>query len=110
VIRNLFYSLVGRPDLALGGQLLHGPTFSALWSSGVNYSMEVAPKELGASAQALYGGVYFSLAGAIGALIGGRMYATAGPAALFQVAAGIAVVGMVLIVTGREKLAVSYKL
>ncbi len=106
-IRNLYYSLVGRPDLALVGQLLHGPTFSALWSSGVNYSMEVAPPELGASAQAIYGGVYFGLAGGIGALIGGKLYGSTGPATLFQIAALVALLGFLLIGTARSEAAQS---
>jgi predicted MFS family arabinose efflux permease len=84
--------------------LLHGLTFSALWVAGVSYANEVAPKDLGATAQGLFTGMTMGLGSAGGALLGGLLYDSLGPTAMFRVAASCVLVGLLFFaVAGREK-------
>ena len=81
-------------------QLLHGPTFSALWAAGVSYASELTPPGLGASAQSLFNTTLFGLAGSLGALAGGQIYQFYGPAAVFQAGALAVAVGWVVFIAG----------
>ena len=62
----------------------------------MSYSNDIAPAGLGASAQALFGAVYNGLAGILGALIGGGLYAVFGPQPVFAFTAAAALVGWVV--------------
>jgi MFS transporter, PPP family, 3-phenylpropionic acid transporter len=84
VARSLAYSFISAPGWVLLIQLLHGPSFSALWVAGVSYANEIAPKGMGATAQGLFSGVLLGLSGAFGGLIGGLMYANLGAAMMFR--------------------------
>lgn len=94
--RALVYSLLRTPGGGVAAQALHGPSFSALWTASVTYARETAPPQWGATAQAAVGSTYFGLAVGLGALAGGLLYDRIGPVALFQLAAGFAVAGLVV--------------
>ncbi len=96
VVRALLYSLVTQPWMGVAVHLLHGLTFSALWTASVTYAREIAPPGWSATAQAAMGSVYFGLAVGVGALLGGVLYANIGPVVTFQVAAALALAGLVL--------------
>jgi len=98
VVRCFFYSTIVDPWWAIAGQLLHGPTFSAMWAAAVNHTNTLTPEGLGASAQALLGAMTFGVSGAVGALIGSQLYDTIGAQALFQVAGVIAFLGLVVFI------------
>ncbi len=100
-LRLLLISLVRDPHLILALQLLHGPSFSAVWAAGVSYASEIAPPGLGASAQALFGTVLFALAGIIGALSGGQVFELWGPAVMFQGAAVLVLCGGLVFFSDR---------
>lgn len=102
VVRMFAYALMPAPWFVLLINLLHGLTFSAMWVAAVNYANESAPAGLGATAQGLLSGVSMGLAGMIGALIGGVLYDSIGPAAMFG-CAGVAVfLGLIFfMVAGR---------
>lgn len=74
IIRLIGYSLVRTPELVLVIQLLHGPTFSLIWVSGVSYANQIAPKGMGATAQGLLSATYFGMGATLGGLIGGHLY------------------------------------
>lgn len=74
VVRLLAYSQVRNPSLVLLVQLLHGPTFSLIWTSGVSYANRMAPKGMGATAQGLLSAIYFGMGAAGGGFIGGILY------------------------------------
>ncbi len=95
-LRAFLCSLVTEPWMGVAVQLLHGLTFSALWTASVTYAREIAPPGWSATAQAAMGSVFFGLAVGAGALAGGTLYATAGPVFTFQVAAALALAGLVL--------------
>jgi PPP family 3-phenylpropionic acid transporter len=92
-VRLLLISVMQDPWLAVVIQLLHGLSFSAIWTAGVSYVSEIAPPGLGASAQSLFGATLFSLSGILGAYAGGQVYQHWGAAVLFQGAAVFAVCG-----------------
>ncbi len=96
VLRLLAYSFADAPWQILVIQLLHGPSFALMWTAGVSYVSRLAPQGLGATAQGLFAGVNFGLAGAVGALIGGSLYQHIGPLAMYRWA-GIGVLTGLLI-------------
>jgi MFS transporter, PPP family, 3-phenylpropionic acid transporter len=95
VLRWLFFSIAWTPALAVAGQALHGVTFSVLWIAGVSYAEQQAPARLGATAQGLFSGTIYGIS-AVGSVVGGLIYAVAGPAALFQAAAVAAFVALLV--------------
>lgn len=101
-VRCFINALIPNPTWAIAAQLLHGPSYSALWTAGVSYAHDIAPTGMGASAQSLFGATTYSLAGVVGALLGSQIYATLGPAALFR-ASGLAAFGglLVFVMTNR---------
>jgi len=71
-IRCFLISFMIDPRMALLVQLMHGLSFSLMWTAGVSYTGEIAPPGLGASAQALFSATQFGLASGAGALLGSR--------------------------------------
>ncbi|MDX6522466.1 MAG: transporter, family, 3-phenylpropionic acid transporter [Gaiellales bacterium] len=104
-VRALALSLAHTPWIVLALQLLHGPTFALMWLAGVALARGLAPAGIGATAQGLFASVSNGLGGACGAVLGGWVYGTAGPAATFRVAALIlaVVVPVLAIVGGRPR-------
>ena len=94
--RLLAYSATDAPYLVLVIQFLHGPSFAMMWTAGVSYAGRLAPPGLGATAQGLFTGVNFGLAGGTGALVGGYLYEHWGSAAMYRWA-GIAVLAGLLL-------------
>ena len=86
-VRALAYSFIKVPWMALPIQLLHGPTFSLMWFSGVSYADEIAPAGLGATAQGLFSGVLLGIGATAGALLGGLLYDHIGIVNMFRVTA-----------------------
>jgi predicted MFS family arabinose efflux permease len=95
ILRCFIYSALRDPWLAIPAQLLHGPSFAAMWAAGVAYVSRLSPEGLGASAQALFGATNFGVSGTAGALLGSQLYDTAGPVTLFQIAGLIVLGGMI---------------
>jgi PPP family 3-phenylpropionic acid transporter len=93
-IRALAYSFIVVPWEALPIQLLHGPTFSLMWLSGVSYADEIAPGGLGATAQGLFSGVMLGIGSAAGAFLGGFLYDHVGLVSMFRLAAFNSLLGL----------------
>lgn len=100
-LRLVLISIMRDPWLAVAIQLLHGLSFSAIWTAGVSYVSEIAPPGLGASAQSLFGATLFSLSGIVGAYAGGQIYQAWGAPVLFQLAAGCVFVGGIIFFAAR---------
>jgi MFS transporter, PPP family, 3-phenylpropionic acid transporter len=103
VIRMAGYALMPAPWLILPISLLHGLTFSALWTASVAYAGQLAaPKGLMATAQGLLSGVSMGLGGVVGGLMGGLIYEQLGAVALFTTVGGVALAGLLFfLVMGR---------
>jgi PPP family 3-phenylpropionic acid transporter len=82
-LRLLALSLANAAWMILPLQLLHGLTFSAMWTAGVSYSNQIAPPGLGATAQGLFSGVKLGVGAAAGAFAGGLLYQAIGLSATF---------------------------
>ena len=95
MVRAFFYSFIVDPRWAIAGQLLHGPSFSAMWAAAVVYVSKIAPDHLGATAQSVLGTTLFGIAGVIGAIFGAQVYDFAGPVTLFRIAGVVAIGGMI---------------
>jgi MFS transporter, PPP family, 3-phenylpropionic acid transporter len=93
-LRTLLISMIPSPDWAVVPQLLHGLSFSALWTAGVVYVAQMTPPGLGATAQSAFGVTLFGIAGAVGGVFGAHLYETAGPVVMYRVAALTAVLGL----------------
>ncbi len=96
VLRLLAYSFIRNPLMVLPIQLLHGPTYSAMWVSGVSYAAKNAPHGMGATAQGLFSGVLLGLSAAVGAFIGGFLFENIGPVAMFRVTGFLVLMGIAL--------------
>ena len=93
-VRALAYAGMTAPWQVLPISLLHGPTFAVMWTAGVAYSNQTAPKGLGTTALAVFSGVTFGLGSALGALSGGWLYQHMGGVAPFLWAAGASIVAV----------------
>ena len=102
-IRALAYSFILVPWLALPIQLLHGPSFSLMWLSGVSYADEIAPAGLGATAQGLFSGVMLGIGSAAGAFLGGFLYDQVGLVSMFRLAAFGSLLGLGFILLMEKK-------
>ena len=103
-IQAFGYALVRSPWLILLLQLLHGPSFSAMWAAGVAYATDIAPESTRATAQGMFGGVVMGLRSALGTFIGGILYDKVGASATFSFGGIVAVIGLFLfIINTREK-------
>ena len=107
-LRTALYPLIDVPAWVLVVQLLHGPTFGALWIAGVAYAKRLAPRGRGAAAQGLFSGVTMGLGGVAGGLYGGVTYDWLGPGWMFNLAAGLtlASAGLLAFATRRDAHAV----
>ncbi len=95
LLRLWLYALATEPWQVLAVQLLHGPSFALMWIAGVSWANRLAPKGMGATAQALFGGVNFGLGGTAAALIGGVLYERVGATAMYGWAGLGTLVGLV---------------
>jgi len=103
VVRLTAYSQVRSPSHVLLIQLLHGPTFSLIWTAGVSYANRIAPKGMGATAQGLLSATFFGLGATGGGLTGGFLYEQVGPFWMYFCAGMWVFVGFLLFaVLGRN--------
>ena len=106
VLRALLYFVVHVPWAVLLVQLLHGPTFSAIWVAGVSYADEIAPKGLATTAQGIFSATFMGLGSAIGALFAGFLYQYLGVMSMFRVVGmTVALATVVFLVIGRRRTA-----
>ena len=96
------YAYMPVPWLILVFQLLHGPSFSVMWSAGVAYAADISTENTRATAQGMFGGVTMGLRSALGTLIGGILFDKAGAAATFRFGGIIAIVGLILFIANTR--------
>lgn len=100
--RAFAYSFMRVPWLVLPIQLLHGPSFSAMWVAGVSYAHEIAPEGMGATAQGVFSAVTMGLGAACGAFLGGWLYETVGGAIMFLWMGVIATMGLTFFILAHN--------
>ena len=82
-LRLIGLSVATSPWMVLVIQLLHGPTFAAVWMAGVAYIADIAPVGLGNTAQGIFTGIVMGLGSALGAFLGGYLYQSVGFSRMF---------------------------
>ena len=97
-VRSFLVSIISDPQLAILPQLLHGLSFSAMWTAAVVYVSQIVPAGLGATAQASLGLVTFGLSGTIGGLVGAAIYENFGAPTLFRIGALSALIGLAMLI------------
>ena len=98
VVRAFAYANMTAAWQVLLISLLHGPTFSAMWSAGVAYADETAVPGLSATAQGIFSGTVLGLGSALGALVGGFLYESSGAVVAFQWAGWATLAALILFV------------
>ncbi len=95
-------ALFNRPLPVLLTNLMHGATFAPFMVGSIAYVQEHTPPGLHATSQGLLTAVTFGLGAAAGALGGGWLYDLVGPARLFALAAGAALIGTLFLLLARR--------
>ncbi|KPL08110.1 hypothetical protein AMJ86_01885 [bacterium SM23_57] len=95
-IRLFGYAFASTPGLALGLQLLHGPTFASIWMAGVAYVAEITPPGLGNTAQGMFNGVMMGLGSALGGFLGGFLFQAIGFSQMFAFTGAAVFIGFLL--------------
>lgn len=103
VVRVLLYSFTASPWVVLLIQLLHGPTFSAIWVAGVSYADEIAPKGLGATAQGIFNATLGGMGGALGAVFAGYLYQVMGVDGMYRVIGLTVFVGIAVFLVAARR-------
>lgn len=98
--RCVLTAMLKAPAWVILTQLLDGPTWGLTWGAGVQRASEIAPRGLGASAQAVYNAIFTGLGGILGATLGGSIYSGLGAPILFISAALMA--GLSSLVFSRQ--------
>lgn len=96
------YAYMPTPWLILLLQLLHGPSFSAMWAAGVAYAADSAPEGTQATAQGIFGGVAMGMKSVLGTIIGGILYDNTGANSTFRFGGVLAVIGLIIFITNTR--------
>jgi len=85
IVRTSLYYLIGHLNVSawidLPIELLHGFGFTMIWAAGVQYSSDLAPLGLEATAQGIFSAIW--ALGGVGGVIGGFLYESWGPVNMF---------------------------
>jgi PPP family 3-phenylpropionic acid transporter len=108
IVRLLVLSAMRAPWVILPIQLVLGVAFSAMWSTGVSLTSEMAPEGMGATAQAVYSAMRGGLASAAGAFLGGIVFDRWGGPVLFRCGA-LAIMVALLFFMAADRGAVSLR-
>lgn len=82
------------PWLILVIQLLHGPSFSAMWVASVSMVAEMAPEGMGATAQGIFGSVSMGIGSAVASLLGGTLFQALGGRLMYTVDAALVIASL----------------
>ena len=91
--------LAAVPAILLPAQLLHAATFGAFHAASVAAVHRLFPPGAQGRGQTLFSSVCYGAGGAVGALLAGWAWETAGPALAFSLSSGIALTGLLLAYT-----------
>jgi predicted MFS family arabinose efflux permease len=89
-------SLIRDPNSIPFFQIFGGAGFALLQSGSVAYVNQCAPLEIGTTAQAVRGALYFGLGAGVGAIISGMLYESSGSVVLFRTMSFVSVAGFLL--------------
>jgi len=87
------------PAVLLPAQLLHAATFGSFHAASIAAVRRVFPPEAQGRGQTLFSSVCYGAGGAVGTLLAGWAWETAGPALAFSLSSGLALTGLLLAYT-----------
>lgn len=96
-IRWLFFASAQSPFMVIALQSLHGITFAVFYLAAFDYIARMVPKSLQSTGHLIFFSVFFGVSGIIGALMGGSIMEAYGGTTLYQVIAGFAFTGTILL-------------
>lgn len=102
-IRLFLYSVVSAPWQVLLIQLTHGLTFSAIWTAGVSYAGQMAPRGMEATAQGLFNAVLMGFGGITGAMIGGLLIDRFGGAGMYRIGGFVVLAGLAVFLLASRR-------
>jgi MFS transporter, PPP family, 3-phenylpropionic acid transporter len=88
--------LAAVPAVLLSAQLLHAATFGSFHAASIATVHRVFPPDAQGRGQTLFSSVCYGAGGAVGTLLAGWAWETAGPALAFSLSSGIALTGLLL--------------
>ena len=83
VARTGLYATLHNPYFVLPLEVLRGMAFSLLWSCVVQYGRRIATPGLETTVQGLLSSIWYGIGSAIGSIVGGILYQSVGPRAMF---------------------------
>lgn len=103
IIRLLLTARLVNPVWGIAVNLMNGIFFPLYWTGSVNYARHLSPHGMQASGQALFAASFFGVGGIAGAILGGWLYSAFGAPFMFNVGAGLSLLGMIaFLVLGRK--------
>jgi PPP family 3-phenylpropionic acid transporter len=88
--------LAAQPVILFGAQLLHAATFGSFHAASVAAVHRLFPAEAHGRGQTLFSSVCYGAGGAVGALLAGWAWESAGPGLAFTLSAALALTGLLL--------------
>ena len=95
-LRFALYAVVQQPWAVLIVQVLHGPSFVAVWVAGVSYADSIAPPGMGATAQSIFGATLMGLGAAAGGVLSGALFGAVGAHWMYAILALFVLVGLAI--------------
>lgn len=95
ITRALSYSFLTNPWWVLPIEITHGIAFSCIWTAGVTYFGQIAPKGREATFQGIFAGIW-NVGGGIWSLVGGEIYYRYGPRMVFRFCVGAVTLSLLL--------------
>lgn len=84
-LRFALYAIIHEPWAVLIVQVLHGPSFVAIWVAGVSYADSISPPGLGATAQSIFSATLMGLGAAAGGIVSGALFGAVGGNLMYAV-------------------------
>lgn len=103
IIRLVLTARLVNPVWGVAVNLMNGIFFPLYWTGSVNYARQLSPRGMQASGQAFFAASFFGVGGITGAVLGGWLYSAFGAPFMFNVGAGISLLGLIaFLVLGRN--------
>jgi PPP family 3-phenylpropionic acid transporter len=107
-LRWILYSIADEPSTLVFLQVLHSLSFPVLFVSAITYLTRIVPDELRATGQTMFAAIFGGIAGIIGSSVGGWLYDTYSPQAVYFSGSLLAFIGasaalFTLIVMRRDR-------
>ena len=105
-LRLLCYSMIDLPWVVLIVQVVHGLTFAAVYTAGVNFADQVAPPGMKATTQGMFNGTLMGFGAAAGSLLGGILMDRFSPGVMYAFVGTFVLAGLVVFLLVERRIVV----